>query len=806
MKKNFFKKLSFVMALAMIISAIAPAASAFAAASPKLNADKKYLHLSGQPGSNEFDFNIANKQAGSKYAWSVADEKVAVVDESNGVVTAAGVGSTKVSVVITFKNGKTKTLTADVVVRDNIETVKVSNAPTASLAIGQEYDFNRTFVTLSGNTKKTSSVTRWSVDSDKATISDAGVFKATEAGTYKVTALAFQSAAKFDEYKVSKDASLVLDTDEVSVVVKNTMKAEQTDLDSFKVTFGSPVTDAATKLVVAQVIGTAEVVNTIKKVTMSADNKVATVDLYTKFVEKSTYVVSYGDLDDSQFVAATSEAADIVSAKVLTTAVEAGDEKVVDVALYNKDGVNVADDELIGRLTFEYTSNAVYKNGNKLTMFTAGDTTNVTVTYHTYNYDTATGTEVGNVTATGVISCVADLAENNGTINAFTITSDAHPNWNGVTKTLAVDDAARLFVRLLLDADDDNEIDDYIDNDGSSLFNFTTTNTSVLIVDENTGNLFPVAAGTATVIVKYNDNTVGTVNITVSPKREVASVTLDAYNFILSNDADTFDRKTVAVTVKDQLGENLDASKYWVSLHRSNTVTGTEVYNASTHTASGKWDPEKFTFGGVSGLSSGTPANEGTHAYYVEVVDRTSYKTIKAYVTVTVKAPTAGQTVPSRWIVETDSQNYDTNLEDYDTSETVTVSIFGLAANGIKMTREAVAGGIYRVTVKAPYGSTTTLVTPAAVSSSAPTDAQYALTPGNPEITKREVGTYTITAVNTVSNQAINSTYFTVKNSQEAPSVVVDKLYTTQTVANAADTAGLEAAVADCFDFMISGV
>ena len=53
MKKNFFKKLSFVLVLAMIVSVIAPAAGAFAATAPKLNATKKYLQLDkdGEVGS-----------------------------------------------------------------------------------------------------------------------------------------------------------------------------------------------------------------------------------------------------------------------------------------------------------------------------------------------------------------------------------------------------------------------------------------------------------------------------------------------------------------------------------------------------------------------------------------------------------------------------------------------------------------------------------------------------------------------------------------------------------------------------------
>ena len=45
--KNFFKKLAFVLALAMVVTAIAPAAQASAAAQPTLNATSKKIYIDG---------------------------------------------------------------------------------------------------------------------------------------------------------------------------------------------------------------------------------------------------------------------------------------------------------------------------------------------------------------------------------------------------------------------------------------------------------------------------------------------------------------------------------------------------------------------------------------------------------------------------------------------------------------------------------------------------------------------------------------------------------------------------------------
>ncbi|NLL00738.1 MAG: hypothetical protein GX271_08780, partial [Clostridiales bacterium] len=181
----------------MVLSLFVPAAGAFAAAKPKLNSTNKYLHLSGKPGPNEYNFNIRNKQKGWKYYWESDDEAIVEVNEKNGVATAVAVGKTKISVVITDKDGKeVETLTAKVTVRDNIKEVTISN-PVEKLAVGAEHDYNRSFVTESGSTKKTDSITRWTVEpADKATINDKGVFVATEAGEFTVTARSFQSKAK----------------------------------------------------------------------------------------------------------------------------------------------------------------------------------------------------------------------------------------------------------------------------------------------------------------------------------------------------------------------------------------------------------------------------------------------------------------------------------------------------------------------------------------------------------------------------------------------------------------------------------
>ena len=65
MKTKFFKKLSLVLVLAMVLSVFVPVAGAFAAKAPKLNSTNKYLHLGRvDKGQNKFNFVINNKEKG----------------------------------------------------------------------------------------------------------------------------------------------------------------------------------------------------------------------------------------------------------------------------------------------------------------------------------------------------------------------------------------------------------------------------------------------------------------------------------------------------------------------------------------------------------------------------------------------------------------------------------------------------------------------------------------------------------------------------------------------------------------------
>ena len=798
MKKNFFKKLSFVMALAMIVTALAPAAGVFAAAAPKLNAKTVYIHVAEK--TTDFDFNVANKKTGWKYSWKSSNKDVAEV-ASNGLTTAVGKGTATISVTIKDKKGeKVDTLKATVVVRDNIKKLTITNTPAGNkLAVGAKNDFNRSYVTASGSKTKTSGITRWEVDKTGATIvANSGLFTATEAGTYKITARAFQSTAKYNSWLADKTkyASYVTASTDYTVTVAASMvKAEQVDLDTLKVTFDSPVTDAATKLSVAQVIGTTEVLSGIKSVTMSADNKEATVDMNANFTEEYVYKVKYPELTDVQFTAAKVDAALVTSIAIKTTTVQEGRGTDVDVALYNKDMVNIANSTLLGRVTLETSATNSSAVGRTLYLYTKGSTTTVKATYHTWNYDTS-GAETGTLTASGVITCVDYADYLPDSVKAYTIKDAATPDWVSVSHKVAVGDTGyRLFAKLAGKKFDGTGEDKESHLDSN--ITFQSSNINILIIDPNTGYLTPVAAGTASVVVKYGDKIVGAIAVEVAARRSVASVSLDTYGITLSNIAAAYDTKEVALTVKDNLGDKMDPDNYNFSFAANNTsfpgiATPVSGYGAGED----KDHQQKYLFNAAG-------ATAGTYSYTYKVTDKNTNASFPVTVSVTVKTTT--DLTPDTYKVEVEKTSYDMNLDkNGPKTADVKFSVFGYSSDNVKVTKENVATtGALNVTLTKDGGIVAYTTTGAAI-----TDGVFALVDTanidatattDTAITKKDKGTYILTLKDSTGAQKY-TTNFVVTDTQVKPVVTQDKSSVAET-----NTGDILQAIKDAFIVTLDG-
>jgi hypothetical protein len=772
MKTKFFKKLSFVLVAAMVLSLFVPAAGAFAAANPKLNSTNKYLHL-GVEGYDEFNFNIANKKKGWQYYWESADEDVVVVNEKNGVVTAAGVGKTTITCEITDADDKeVDTLEATVTVRDNIKEVKISNPVEGTIAVGETYDFNRSFTTVSGSTKKTSAITRWSVEpAEGAEINDKGVFTASKSGEYKVIARSFQSKARYTAWlaDATANADYVLDIDETAVVVAAEMETpEQLTLRKVKVPFTSEVEDADKDITFSVMIGTAKVkVSTVKSVTLADDKKSVTIELYTDFTPEATYVIDHPTMGTQQFVAVKTGADQVASVELDTTTATVNQWTAISYILRNADGVDITSSVNAGVTISATTTKGIFAN-NKLYFVNVGDTAEVTVKFNAYKWEN--GKDISEKTATGTVTAVAAAASTITGAKAYTIiNASGTPDYSDVKHILSVSDtgtsAKQFFIQLNKLVGSDASTIDSSDNAEAGKFKYTTSDKSILIID-NAGNLYPIKEGEVQIVVTYDNSVVAVIPVTVSPKREAKIVIPSTRTISLSN-ANVGDYKDVSFKVYDNLGEEMTVSL---------DLGGCEKLAGSPATSIIGINGSNYRF-------SGQGAVAGTYNYKIKVNE------LYDYITVVVSAPdnNAGET----YIAEVSSSEVDLKSDGINNTD-VTITLYSY--KGVKDSAIAVSGAGFKVIVKDPDGNDTVLPTN--------TYNLVSVVSGG-AITKKPVGTYLVTVqkayVDPDSGETfyydVYSTSFTTKDTTEAPTFEVNTLQSTQS--------SVLGAVKECFKFKL---
>lgn len=807
MKKNFFKKLSFVLALAMIISVVAPAAGAFAASKIKLNATSKTLHL-GVDGKDEYNFNISSKKGtGWKYAWESTNENVVVVNKKNGVVTATGVGTAKVTVFVTDKDGnEVGDATATVTVRDNIKELTITNKPAGDkLAVGAANDFNRSFKTVSGSTKVTSAITRWTVEpADGASIDDKGVFTATKAGEYTITARAFQSKAKYNDWKAdpAANAAYLLADDTYKVTVAASMVgAKQVDLDCVNVTFDAPMTDVDKNIAVYQLVGETKVKQLIKEVKMDDAKKVATVTMYVPFVEGATYVVSYDKMDDVSFQAATTKVEDVKSIAIITKTAVVGKDTDVEVKVYNEAGVDITTSTLSAHVKLSSNNEVgtyLDADNKKITIFTKGLTATVKAKFHTYKYDNL-GNELGTLEAVQVITGVDDDATNITGLNAWTIVK-SDPKFSDVKQKIAAGDSGyKLYVQF--NTQKGKEDPKTVDNTGvdAGKFEFKSSDETVLIVNPLTGELHPIKEGSAVVVVKYgepssNDKTpIGAITIVVSPKRTASNLTFDKYSITLSNTLAVNDSAKVKLTLTDQLGEKKPFTTFNVKKLAGPSEGDTNLLNR----AEGDYPAPNDGTGEVTFYGAGK--KEGSYTYQITAGDLSRVVEIAVH--------KANSATPASYRLELSSTSVDLKAKDEEINKELTISVFGYSSNGVKVTKEDI-GSTFVVKVDAPTASDGSQKYDKTIATDGKYDLVTAVSGG--VIDKVPVGSFrvTLTRIDGTKEIPSDAVYFTTTDSQDKP--VLSKVKTqifTDTVTDAKNKtdAGLIAAAKACFEIKLNG-
>lgn len=707
--KNFFKKLSFVMALAMIVSVITPAAGAFAADSLALSVKgTKYLYL-GNATKSSLDVNLkGTKPAGAKYLWSSSKKSVATVDKY-GVVKGVKQGKTTVSLAITKKDGSKSTLSVDFVVRNNIKEftsiVSADGADLTKLDADKEYDLNGKFTTNGGSTTSTSSVARWSVDSDKATIDvKTGVFKASEAGTYKVTVNAFETATGADAWVALNDKTSTVGvkatgTFEVTVVTK-LVSTKQVGASSFEVTFNADMskTDlSSTTAVLAQIInGKAVVTGTekIKEIKFDATGKIATVVLYTALKEKADYTFTYGTLVGS-FTAVAKDLAAVASIEFADATFNyggaVGTKLVESVVAKNKDGVVIFtgkdDAEFASLLSFTYTGELgkAYLSVNELYIYEEKYVAPVKVDFNYYSYNSTTK-EYELITASDtavVVAQTADTSLNTSSLEfALLPHTQAEPNdktvWSGTTAKLASGDYGYYIVTRY--KTNDAQSTDKAKVDDESRFYFESTLPERALV---TGvNVYPNSQGTVTVLVhdsKADNKVVGSFELTILPARTLSTIELDNKYVTVSNNALYGDKGLATLaTIKaaDTMG---DAAAVDVSYNAAKDVTvpktgATAPTLVIDDTVAGK---------ATIAVDASSVVDAGAYTFKLTITSGSVTRTQNITIFVADGKTNAAITDVTSWRLELSTASLD--LKDVTTAKDLVVKMSGYNKNNVKI-------------------------------------------------------------------------------------------------------------------------
>lgn len=176
-QRSMVKRLAgLVMVFILALTTASPAFAAPTRKAPKLNVEETTIVV-----GKGFNFNISNKIKGSTYKWTVANKKVATVDEKNGVVTGLEKGTTNVFCRVSA--GKTNyLLRAKVNVLRPAVRVSVSN-PVGLLELGESYQLKADVIPKSSN-----DYVSWSSsDESILKVNDEGELAATKPGTVTIT-------------------------------------------------------------------------------------------------------------------------------------------------------------------------------------------------------------------------------------------------------------------------------------------------------------------------------------------------------------------------------------------------------------------------------------------------------------------------------------------------------------------------------------------------------------------------------------------------------------------------------------------
>ena len=636
----------------------------------------------------------------------------------------------------TKKNAKAKT-------KKLTYTMKVAKASVAlsgnsAVAVGS--------TTKLTTTKKASSrakITYTSSDETIATVSEDGTVKGVKAGKATITA----------KLVIGKDTATATQEVEVKNYVLSTVAQNKlTELTATVTgdTKNLKATDFAIKSEATNVV------YPVSKVTVdSKDASKVTLTLFSELKDAATYDVTLDGITKT-FVASDGKVASI---GLDTATVPYATETEVKLVSKDANGVIVKEmklDETDANYSFTIDPKGNgYTNGSKLYLNKIGDTAEATIEYKTGKYD-QNGKAEGNIGPNKVTITAADQAAVNGFAVRIDATGKKFDKAKDTNK-IAKGETKAAYIKIT-DANGKE-----ISSSEYAKYSVETSDKTTLMVsgslasDPHYVTITAVKNGAAYLLIKKDNKVVGSVAIDVVAERTVATLELDKYSVTVSKSPVLKNAIPVKATVKDQYGDDIDATLTVECL-------STDVKNLKAANVTGD---TYYTYDGKKTVTFNYTADAGNYVYKI------SYKKDGKEVvakTVSVAVKTVDTSKVNGWRIDVNNVDLKVDKDNKD-AKNVVIKVIG-TNDGV----DANEATINSCEVKDKDGKkVTTTTSGSAIVVKAVTTA----TSGSAIVATKvlPVGTYSVkaTVTGTDGKDVILTTSFTVKDTQAVTSVSVEK-------------------------------
>ena len=600
------------------------------------------------------------------------------------------------------------------------------------------------------NTKKNSSrakITYTSSDDSIATVAADGTVTGVKAGKATITA----------KITVGKDSATTTKDVEVKNYVLSTVAQNKLTELTATVT-GNTKNLKPTDFVVKN--ETTNVVYPVSKVSVdSKDASKVTLTLFSELKDAATYDVTLDGITKT-FVASDGKVASIA---LDTATIPYATETEVKLVSKDANGVIVKEmklDETDANYSFTIDPKGNgYTNGSKLYLNKIGDTAEATIEYKTGKYD-QNGKPEGNIGPNKVTITAADQA----TVNGFAVRIDAAgKKFDKAKDTNKIAKGETKVAYIKITDANGKEVSDYNNYSVESSDKASLMVSGSLAADPHCVYITAVKNGAAYLLIKKDNKVVGSVAIDVVAERTVATLELDKYSVTVSKSADLKNAIPVKATVKDQYGDDIDATLTVECL-------STDVKNLKAANVTGD---TYYTYDGKKTVTFNYTADAGNYVYKI------SYKKDGKEVvakTVSVAVKTVDTSKVNGWRI--DVSNVDLKVDkDNKAAKDVVLKVIGknngVDATEVKADSWEVKDKDGKVVTTTPSGSAikiTAVKENSTVSGGAITALEK----------KLAVGTYSVKAIVKVDGKdVVLTTSFTVSDSQSDTSAGVEK----QTVA-----------------------